>query len=115
MIGRNILDKAKDDDKDSGKGGSGKDGPLGDLKNWWDDAKDDAKDKIDDIKSGAADKLASKLGISQWYSLHVMDSCEGNWSPNATDLSPSLNVTNCTSSSPSRKRPPFFHVDLASA
>ncbi|POR38809.1 Uncharacterized protein TPAR_00994 [Tolypocladium paradoxum] len=103
MIGRNILDKAKDGGKDGGKTGSTKDGLLGDVKNWWDDVKGDAKDQINGIKGGVADKLASKLGVSQWYSLHVMDSCEGNWSPNATAPNPSLNVTNCTTSSPSHR------------
>ncbi|PNY25028.1 Uncharacterized protein TCAP_05033 [Tolypocladium capitatum] len=103
MIGRNLLDKAKDGGKDAGKSGSAKDGLLGDIKNWWDDAKGGAKDQINGIKGAAADKLAGKLGVSQWYSLHIMDSCEGNWSPNATALEPSLNVTNCTASSPSHR------------
>lgn len=44
----------------------------------------------------AADKLASELGIKQWYSMHMLDMCEGTYTPNATATSAQLNVTSCT-------------------
>lgn len=53
-------------------------------------------DELSDIEDDIADKLSAELGISQWYSLHVMTSCEGSYSPNATTPGAGYNVTNCT-------------------
>ncbi|ORY63062.1 actin cortical patch SUR7/pH-response regulator pali [Pseudomassariella vexata] len=49
-------------------------------------------DALDDI----ADELSTELGISQWYSLHIMNACEGTYAPNATSPGAWYNVTNCT-------------------
>lgn len=54
-------------------------------------------DELNDIAGDVADKLSEELGISQWYSLHVMTACEGNYAPNATNPDAWYNVTNCTS------------------
>ncbi|KAI3391145.1 hypothetical protein diail_7912 [Diaporthe ilicicola] len=51
---------------------------------------------LDDIGNDVADKLANELGIEQFYSLHVMDMCEGNYAPNATAPNAWQNTTNCT-------------------
>lgn len=51
---------------------------------------------LDDIGNDVADKLAKELGIEQFYSLHVMDMCEGNYAPNATAVNAWQNTTNCT-------------------
>lgn len=51
---------------------------------------------LNDVGNDVADKLADELGIEQFYTLHVMDLCEGEYSPNATSSNPSYNVTNCT-------------------
>ncbi|KAK2601486.1 hypothetical protein N8I77_010934 [Diaporthe amygdali] len=51
---------------------------------------------LDDIGNDVADKLADELGIEQFYSLHVMNMCEGNYAPNATASNAWQNVTNCT-------------------
>ncbi|KUI73509.1 hypothetical protein VM1G_09089 [Cytospora mali] len=51
---------------------------------------------LNDIGNDVADKLADELGIEQFYSLHVMDTCEGNYAPNATTSGAWANVTNCT-------------------
>ncbi|PWI70434.1 SUR7 protein [Purpureocillium lilacinum] len=99
MVGHNILSKS---DKPS-DGGESNDGILGGVKGWFDDKKDSAKDKINNITGNAADKLADKLGISEWYSLHIMDSCEGSYSPGPTAEDVSLTVTNCTSASPAHR------------
>jgi hypothetical protein len=53
-------------------------------------------DELNDIEDDIADKLAAKLGISQWYSLHLMGACEGNFAPNATAVGAWYNATNCT-------------------
>ncbi|KAK6192987.1 hypothetical protein LQW54_012911 [Pestalotiopsis sp. IQ-011] len=53
-------------------------------------------DELSDIENDIADKLSAELGISQWYSLHVMTACEGNFAPNATSAGAWYNTTNCT-------------------
>ena len=53
-------------------------------------------DELNDIANDFADKISAELGISQWYSLHIMDVCEGNYSPNATTPGAGYNTTNCT-------------------
>ncbi|PHH83679.1 hypothetical protein CDD82_5437 [Ophiocordyceps australis] len=97
-IGHDLFDGKKDSAKKDGDGKDGekKDGILGDIQQWWDDTKDGARDKLNDITGDAADKLLDKLGISQWYSLHIMDTCQG-------EFTPTFNVTNCTSSTPSNR------------
>ncbi|KAI1779589.1 hypothetical protein F4818DRAFT_453641 [Hypoxylon cercidicola] len=64
------------------------------------DLGDDITDELNDIANDVADRLAGELGISQWYSLHVMTTCEGNFAPNATSPGAWYNTTNCTAQSP---------------
>ncbi|OTB03706.1 hypothetical protein M426DRAFT_321412 [Hypoxylon sp. CI-4A] len=64
------------------------------------DLGDDITDELNDIANDVADKLAQELGISQWYSVHVMTACEGDFAPNATNPRAWYNTTNCTSQSP---------------
>lgn len=52
-------------------------------------------DELNDIANDFADKVSAELGISQWYSLHIMDVCEGSYSPNATTPGAGYNTTNC--------------------
>ncbi|KAL1893122.1 hypothetical protein Sste5346_006554 [Sporothrix stenoceras] len=44
----------------------------------------------------AADDMAAVLGISEFYSLHVMNVCEGTFAPNATADGAWRNVSSCT-------------------
>lgn len=60
-------------------------------------------DGLNDIGNDVADKLSKELGISQFYSLHLTDACEGNFSPNATTPGAGYNVTNCTTPMPGCK------------
>ncbi|RDW58121.1 hypothetical protein BP6252_13532 [Coleophoma cylindrospora] len=48
------------------------------------------------IEGDIADKLAQTLGISQWYSLHFMDMCQGSYAPNATAKHVHKNTTECS-------------------
>ncbi|KAH9883240.1 hypothetical protein F4778DRAFT_744733 [Xylariomycetidae sp. FL2044] len=73
------------------------------LEDFGDDVRDKIEDEINDIANDAADELAEALGISQWYSLHVMNWCEGVFSPNATDPNSWYNTTNCTAQQPGVK------------
>jgi hypothetical protein len=52
---------------------------------------------LSDIENNVADQLAKELGIKQWYSLHILDVCEGTFTPNATIAKAGYNVTGCTS------------------
>ena len=47
-------------------------------------------------EKGLADQLANDLGIKEFYSLYVMDICQGDFTPNATAPNAGYNVTNCT-------------------
>ncbi|KAK8042695.1 hypothetical protein PG994_013178 [Apiospora phragmitis] len=53
-------------------------------------------DELNGIGNDIADKLSAEIGISQWYSLHVMNACEGDYAPNATSPGAWFNQTNCT-------------------
>ncbi|KAI1143194.1 hypothetical protein F5Y05DRAFT_146361 [Hypoxylon sp. FL0543] len=71
-----------------------------DIQDGLDDIEGEITDQLNDIANDIADELAQKLGISQWYSLHVMTACEGNFAPNATSPGAWYNTTNCTAQSP---------------
>lgn len=104
MLGQDIFQS--DDSSDSSSSSSDDD----DGDSLWDkitdkvdDIKDDVKGKISDIVGDIADDLADELGISDWYSLHIMNACMGSFGPNATTSHYKLNTTNCTSSSPANR------------
>ncbi|RYP55855.1 hypothetical protein DL771_012322 [Monosporascus sp. 5C6A] len=80
-----------------------RDGFLGfidDVGDRADDLRDQVTDKIGDALDSAADRLADALGISEWYSFHIMNACEGNFAPNATEVGAWYNTTNCTAREP---------------
>ncbi|KAI0541118.1 actin cortical patch SUR7/pH-response regulator pali [Xylaria digitata] len=77
---------------------------------WLDQLADDARglgqditDGINNVTNGIADKITEELGISEWYSLHIMTLCEGMFSPNASDSGARYNLTNCTAQQPGLK------------
>ncbi|KAI2606710.1 hypothetical protein GGR54DRAFT_620410 [Hypoxylon sp. NC1633] len=70
------------------------------IEDGLEDIGSDITDELNDIENDIADQLARDLGISQWYSLHIMTACEGNFAPNATSPGAWYNTTNCTAQSP---------------
>lgn len=58
------------------------------------------------FENDIADKLAGELGIKQWYSLHLMDMCEGTYTPNATVSGAKANASRCTNQTA------MYHFDL---
>ncbi|KAK6224642.1 SUR7 protein [Colletotrichum tabaci] len=70
------------------------------LDRFVDGVSDRVSDIINDIGNDVADRLADELGVSEWYSLHLMDVCQGDFAPNVTAPNAWLNVTNCTQPSP---------------
>ncbi|KAI1498734.1 actin cortical patch SUR7/pH-response regulator pali [Biscogniauxia marginata] len=71
-----------------------------DIENGLNDIGDGITDGLNDIANDYADRLAEELGISQWYSLHIMTACEGDFAPNATTPGAWYNTTNCTTQQP---------------
>lgn len=57
----------------------------------------DIGSELDSIVGDVADKLAGELGIKEWYSMHLMNMCEGIYTPNATAPRARLNISSCTS------------------
>jgi hypothetical protein len=65
------------------------------------------EDIANDVVGDVADKLAAALGIHQFYSLHLMDLCEGQYEPNATAKGAHKNVTKCSNQTA------MYHFDIA--
>lgn len=57
--------------------------------------KNDVEDTLNDIGNRVADHLADRLGIAEFYSLHALTICEGDFKPNATAPKADRNVTEC--------------------
>lgn len=68
------------------------------IQDTWDEAKENVIDELNDLVGDMTGNVADAIGISEWYSLHVMDGCEGNYSPNSTAEDVSLNITQCSGS-----------------
>jgi hypothetical protein len=70
---------------------------------WNSDAGRAAREKASDLIDSATaeaneliDKAAKKLGIKEFYSLHLMNMCEGYYKPNASTPNAGTNVTECS-------------------
>ncbi|TQV98857.1 hypothetical protein V2A60_007445 [Cordyceps javanica] len=50
---------------------------------------------IDGFVDDAAAEAKRRLNISDWYSLHVLGTCEGDYTPNATVSDPGRRTTSC--------------------
>jgi hypothetical protein len=48
------------------------------------------------LADDVTDAIAKELGIKEWYSLHLMDMCEGTYKPNATAKGAAKNVSRCS-------------------
>lgn len=57
---------------------------------------DEARQELEKIEDDLADELYEKLGIQQFYSIHLTDLCYGNFTPNATTPGAGWGVVNCT-------------------
>lgn len=56
----------------------------------------EVKDEMEKIEDELADELASLLGIHEWYSIHLIDLCYGNFTPKTTSPNATMAVMNCT-------------------
>ncbi|KAM3515786.1 hypothetical protein MY11210_000557 [Beauveria gryllotalpidicola] len=50
---------------------------------------------IDSVVGDAAAAAKRQLNISDWYSLHVLGTCQGDYTPNATVSNPRRHTTSC--------------------
>lgn len=64
--------------------------------NFLDDLFNTAQDFANDLIGSAADAVTDRLNISDFYAVHVMNYCEGEFEPNGTDPSASKNTTHCS-------------------
>ena len=94
MMGQDLLSKGGDGKKDD-KRDDDDDDNGGGLSKFLDKAGEVGNDLV----GGAVDDVADALGISDWYSIHVMNACEGNFESNSNASSTSLNTTSCTEAS----------------
>ncbi|KAL9106387.1 MAG: hypothetical protein Q9227_008588 [Pyrenula ochraceoflavens] len=60
---------------------------------------------INNLINNATSDIAQKLHIKDFYIAHVMDYCEGFYTPNSTVSDPSENITRCSN------RTALFHFD----
>jgi len=77
------------------------------VHNATDTIEGDIENELNDIAGDVANKLASTLGIHEFYSLHLMDLCEGQYKPNATEKGAKKNVTSCTNATA------MYHFDIS--
>lgn len=106
QLNASTLGYSTDDPEPSATAASGTAMPseTGGFRNWLSDKANNITDKLsdkfddfkDDLQDSAADRLAEALGIQEWYSLHLLDMCIGNYAPNATEEGASKNTTQCT-------------------
>lgn len=57
---------------------------------------DEARDELEEIEDDLADELYAKLGIQQWYAVHLTNLCYGNFTPSATAANATWGARNCT-------------------
>lgn len=47
------------------------------------------------VGNNIADELADRLGIDEFYSIHALTLCEGDYMPSASAPNPGRNVSEC--------------------
>jgi len=75
------------------------DGDGGFFDNLVNSLQEDLNDLINDVTSN----IAEALDLPDFLRVHVMDFCQGEYSPNSTVRNPSMNTTECSN------RTTFFH------
>jgi hypothetical protein len=75
--------------------------------NFLDDLFNTAQEAANDLIGDAAEAITDRLNISDFYSVHIMNYCQGEFEPNGTAPGASKNTTECS------KRNALFHFDPA--
>ncbi|KAG5999115.1 hypothetical protein E4U54_002054 [Claviceps lovelessii] len=96
-LGHDILGKVSEENKTGGEKKKNAHGFGGDALEKLSELTDGVKGKINEAVGHIVDKVVKKIGIKEWYSLHITNWCEGDWSPNSTVVDAGLNITNCSS------------------
>ncbi|KAK0632654.1 actin cortical patch SUR7/pH-response regulator pali [Immersiella caudata] len=101
-LGQNLINIGNDNDEPTPTDSSLCDGIGGFLGRTCtsataaiDSLQSDIADRVNDIGNEVADELAERLGIHEFYSLHALTICEGDYAPNATTPGADRNVTEC--------------------
>lgn len=64
--------------------------------NFLEDLLNDAQETANDLLGDAAEEVAQRLNISDFYAVHVMNYCEGEFEPNGTLPNAKKNTTRCS-------------------
>jgi hypothetical protein len=75
--------------------------------NFLDDLFNTAQEAANDLIGDAAEAVTDRLNISDFYSVHIMNYCQGEFEPNGTARGASKNTTECS------ERNALFHFDPA--
>jgi hypothetical protein len=86
-IGHRILESNENQHKDKESGG---------FLDHIDDTKDTILDKVDDTIGDATSLIMDKLGIPEWYSIHIAKFCYGSFNHSTTAA---LVTTGCSKAS----------------
>ncbi|GAB0137451.1 hypothetical protein EsDP_00005715 [Epichloe bromicola] len=60
------------------------------------DVKQDLSDAVSGLADGVMDEAVDALDMSEWYSLHVMTTCQGSYQSNSEAQAAELNVMKCS-------------------
>lgn len=88
MLGHILVQSGDDGDQQSTNGF------IDSLGGQLDGLKDSTTDAAKDLAGDAADEIVAKLNLPEWYSLHVLSTCQGTYSSGAADSTPQVDV--CT-------------------
>ncbi|KAH7017598.1 actin cortical patch SUR7/pH-response regulator pali [Ilyonectria destructans] len=96
QLGQNMIDLPGNDNSTISKGDRS-DGILDTLtdkrKEITDEVMVTVEDGLNAVTSYVVDELTEAIGISEWYSLHVLDFCHGFFTPNTSNPSAGFNIT----------------------
>lgn len=99
-LGHNLFDSSPSSTASSSSASASATSFLSGLREDISDARDrivdEISDKVNDVTAALADRVTEKLGIEEWYGLHLMTLCEGSYKPNGTAPGADKNVTECT-------------------
>ncbi|KAF7547555.1 hypothetical protein G7Z17_g7641 [Cylindrodendrum hubeiense] len=103
QLGQNMIDLTSNENTTKTARNSILDTVTDKWKEITDEVTGTVEDGLNTVTGDVVDGLAEAIGISEWYSLHVLNFCEGFFTPNASNPSAGFNITSCTSPAPGQR------------